>query len=71
MLKIKKIEEKCSNYTMKYESGIVDVWGVAGTKQTTESGGMKQCFAVLELQGLINVIKQLDINTDLNKYKQM
>ena len=56
---------------MKHESDIVDVWGVAGTKQTTESGGMKQCFAVLELQGLINVIKQLDINTDLNKYKQM
>ena len=49
----KKNEEKCSNYTMNYESGIVDVWGVAGTKQTTESGGMKQCFAVLELQGLI------------------
>ena len=71
MLKIKQIEEKCSNYTMKHESGIVDVWEVAGTKQTIESGGMKQCFAVLELQGLINVIKQLDINTGLNKYKQM
>ena len=72
MLKIKKIEEKGSNYTMKYESSIVDVWEVAVTKQTTEWGGMKQCFAVLELQGLINIIKQLDINTtDLSKYKQM
>ena len=69
--KIKKVEEKCPNYTMKHESDIVGVWEVAGTKQTTEWGGMKQCLAILELQGLINVIKQLDINTDLNKYKQM
>ena len=53
------------------ENGIADVWEVAGTKQTTEWGGMKQHLAVLELQGLINVINQLDINTDLNKYKQM
>ena len=67
---LKKIEEKCSIYTMKHESDIVDVWEVAGTKQTTEWGGMKQCLTILGLQGLINVIKQLDINTDLNKYKQ-
>ena len=53
------------------ETRIADVWEVAGTKQTTEWGGMKQYLAILELQGLINVIKQLDINTDLNKYKQM
>ena len=32
---------------------------------------MKQFLAILELQGLINIIKQLDINTDLNKYKQI
>ena len=25
----------------------VDVWEVAGTKQTTESGVMKQCLAIL------------------------
>ena len=67
----KNIEEKCSNYTRKHESDIVDLWEVAGTKQTTEWGGIKQCLAILELQGLINVIKQLNINTDLNKYKQM
>ena len=71
MLKIKKSEEKCPNYTMKHESDMVDVWEVAGTKQTTEWGGMKQYLAILELQGLMNVMKQLDINTDLNKYKQM
>ena len=71
MLKINKIEEKCSDYTMKHESEIADVWKLAGTKQTIEWGGMKQCLAILELQGLINIIKQLDINTDLNKYKQM
>ena len=56
---------------MKHENGIADVWEVAGTKQTTEWGGMKQHLAILELQGLINVINQLDINTDLNKYEQM
>ena len=32
---------------------------------------MKQYLAILELQGLINVINQLDINTDLSKYMQM
>ena len=55
---------------MKHENGINDVWEVAETKQTTEWGGMKQHLAILELQGLIKVINQLDINTDLNKYKQ-
>ena len=67
----KKNLKKCSNYTMKHENGIADVWEVAGTKQTTEWGGMKQYLAILELQGLINVINQLDINTDPNKYMQM
>ena len=42
----KKFEE-ASKYKMKYESDIVDVWDVAVTKQTTESGAMKQCLAIL------------------------
>ena len=52
MLKIKKIVEKCLNYTMRYESDIVDVWEVAGTKESTEWGGMKQYLPILGLQGL-------------------
>ena len=44
----KKIEET-SKYTMKYKSDIVDVWEVAGTRQITESGAMKQCLATLGL----------------------
>ena len=34
---------------MKHENDIVDVWEVAGTKQTTEWGSMKHCLAILEL----------------------
>ena len=45
----KKIEEPCSNYTMKHESDIVGVWEVAVTKETTERGAMKQCLAILGL----------------------
>ena len=67
---IKKFEENCSNYTMKRESDIVDIREVAGIKQTTEWGALKQCLTILGPQGLINVIKQLDINTNLNRYKQ-
>ena len=44
----KKFEE-ASKYKMKHESDIVDVWEVAGTEQTTESGAMKQCLAILVL----------------------
>ena len=67
----KKSEEKCSNYTVKHERDIAGLWKIAGTKQITEWGGMKQSLAILGIQGLINVIKQLNINTDLYKYKQM
>ena len=47
-VKDKKIE-KVSKYKMEHESDIVDIWEVAGTKQTTESGAMKQCLAILGL----------------------
>ena len=67
----KKSEEKCSNYTVKPERDIADLWKIAGTKQITEWAGIKQSLAILGIQGLINVIKQLNINNDLNKYKQM
>ena len=45
----KKMEETCSNLTMKHESNIVDVWEVAGTKEATEWGAMKQCLPILGL----------------------
>ena len=48
MSKIKKFEE-ASKYKMKHEGDIVDVSEVAGTKQTTEPGAMKQCLAILGL----------------------
>ena len=67
----KKSEEKCSNYTAKHKRDVADLWKIAGTKQITEWAGIKQSLAILGIQGLINVIKQLNINNDLNKYKQM
>ena len=71
MLQIKVIEDTCSNYIVKRKRlhDIVHVWEVAWIKQTTGWGALKQCLAILGLQVLINIIKQLDLNTNLNKYK--
>ena len=71
MLKVNKSELGCSKYTRKHESGIAYFWELAWKKQATKWGAIKQCLAILELQGLINVIKELDRNTNLTKYMQI
>ena len=55
---------------MKRDSNIVDVWDIAWTQQTTEWFVLKQCLDVFGLEGWINVIKQLDININLYKFRQ-
>lgn len=56
---------------MRHENDVVDVCEVAGTKEAIEWGSMKQRLAILVFPELINVIKQLNINTKLNECKQI